>query len=72
MIALDVAARRRNRWELLNEQNYLDRNFVFSLSWIPASAGMTENHAFLMLVTPAKAGVQFEVFKRKGPSTEDV
>ena len=45
----------------------------FKSSWIPASAGMTtKNHAFLMFVSPAKAGVQFEAFKRKGPSTNDV
>jgi len=32
----------------------------FKSSWIPASAGMTtKNHAFLMFVSPAKAGVQF-------------
>jgi hypothetical protein len=45
----------------------------FESSWIPASAGMTtENQAFLMFVSPAKAGVQFEDFKRKGPPTDDV
>jgi len=42
----------------------------FKSSWIPASAGMTtKNHVFLMFVSPAKAGVQFEAFKRKGPPT---
>ena len=42
----------------------------FKSSWIPASAGMTaKNHAFLF-VSPAKAGVQFEAFKRKNPPTK--
>jgi hypothetical protein len=45
----------------------------FKSSWIPASAGMTtKNHAFLMFVSPAKAGAQLEAFKRKGPPTNDV
>jgi hypothetical protein len=45
----------------------------FKSSWIPASAGMTpKNHAFLMFVSPAKAAVQFDAFKRKGPPTNDV
>jgi hypothetical protein len=45
----------------------------FKSSWIPASAGMTtENHAFPMFVSPAKAGVQFEALKRKGPPPNDV
>jgi hypothetical protein len=44
----------------------------FKSSWIPASAGMTtKNHVFLMFVSPAKAGVQLEAFKRKGPPTSD-
>jgi hypothetical protein len=49
-------------------------DFIFSKSsWIPASAGMTtKNRAFLMFVSPAKAGVQFEVLKGKGPPTNDV
>jgi hypothetical protein len=34
-------------------------DFVFSLSWIPASAGMTtKDLALATSVTPAKAGVQ--------------
>jgi hypothetical protein len=38
-------------------------DFVFSLSWIPASAGMTtKNPAFPTFVTLAKAGVQFKGF----------
>jgi len=32
----------------------------------------TKNHAFLMFVSPAKAGAQLEAFKRKGPPTNDV
>jgi hypothetical protein len=44
----------------------------FKSSWIPASAGMTtKKDAFLMFVPPAKAGVQFEDLKRKGPPTND-
>jgi hypothetical protein len=40
---------------------------------IPASAGMTtKNHAFQVFVSPAKAGVQFEAFERKGRPTNDV
>jgi hypothetical protein len=62
---------RRQREENLKyldewSHNCLDRDFFFGSSWIPASAGMTsKNHAFLMFVTPAKPGVQFEVLKRK-------
>jgi len=45
----------------------------FKSSWIPASAAMTpKNYAFLMFVSPAKAAVQFDAFKRKGPPTNDV
>ena len=48
-------------------------SIFFKSSWIPASAGMTtKNHAFLMFVSPAKAGVQFEAFKKKAPPTNDV
>jgi hypothetical protein len=38
----------------------MDMDFIFLKSfWIPASAGMTtKNQAFLMFVSPAKAGVQ--------------
>jgi hypothetical protein len=44
----------------------------FKSSRIPASAGMTtKNYAFLMFVSPAKAGVQFEDLKRKDPPTND-
>ena len=44
----------------------------FKSSWIPASAGMTtKNHAFLIFVSPAKAGVQFEALKKNLP-TDDV
>jgi hypothetical protein len=40
-------------------------------AWIPASAGMTtKNHAFLMFVSPAKAGVQFGAFKKNPPSDD--
>jgi hypothetical protein len=31
----------------------------------------TKNHAFLMFVTPAKAGVQFGVFQRQRPPIND-
>jgi hypothetical protein len=31
----------------------------------------TKNHAFGMFVSPAKAGVKFEAFKRKGPPSND-
>jgi hypothetical protein len=38
----------------------------FKSSWIPAYGGMAKkNHAFLMFVSPAKAGVQFEALKGK-------
>ena len=45
----------------------------FGSSWIPASAGMaSKNDAFLMFVTSAKPGVQFEVLKRKRIPVNDV
>jgi hypothetical protein len=31
-----------------------------------------KNNAFPIFVSPAQAGVQFKIFKRKGPPTNDV
>jgi hypothetical protein len=55
------------------DQNYLSIDFLSRSPWIPAFAGMTKrNNHFLISVSPAKAGVQFKIFKREGPPTNGV